>query len=164
MTIEQDGLFVSPNQGTVVSVAGDLVIFKAEGEQTNGQYALFEIKTEPQHGPPPHVHSREDEAFYIQEGEVEFYLDGRTVVATPGTFLFSPKGQRHSYKVISSQPAKMLCWATPAGIEQFFLEVGTVLDNASVPPAPFATEAIERLVSTAPKYGITILPPGEQAN
>ena len=161
MTIEQNELFVLPDQGTAVSVAGDLVIFKAVGEQTNRQYALFEIKAEPQKGPPPHIHSREDEAFYIQEGEVEFQLDDRTVVATPGTFLYSPKGQRHSYKVISSQPAKMLCWATPAGIEQFFAEVGTVLDNSSILPSPVTPEALERIVATAPKYGITILPPVE---
>jgi quercetin dioxygenase-like cupin family protein len=158
MAIEQKELFVQPNQGTIVSVAGDIVVFKAEGKQTNGQYALFENTLEPQAGPPPHIHSREDESFYILEGEVEFYLDERTVVATPGTFLQSPRGQKHSFKCISSQPAKMLCWATPAGIEQFFAEVGTVLDNPSSPP-PVTPETIERLVATAPEYGITILPP-----
>jgi quercetin dioxygenase-like cupin family protein len=162
MTIEQNGLFVPPNQGTAVSVAGDVVIFKAVGEQTNGQYALFELRAESQMGPPPHIHSREDEAFYIQEGEVEFHLDGRTVVATPGTFLHSPKGQKHSYKVISLQPAKMLCWAIPAGIEQFFTEVGTVLGNPSISPPPVTPKAIERMVAIAPKYGITILPQVEQ--
>lgn len=162
MNIEQNGLFVPPNQGTVVTVAGDVVIFKVVGEQTNGQYALFEVRAEPQMGPPPHIHSREDEAFYIQEGEVEFYLDGRTVVATPGTFLHSPRGQRHNYKVISLQPAKMLCWAIPAGIEQFFIEVGTVLDNSSIAPLPITPEAIERMAAIAPKYGITIVPPVEQ--
>lgn len=162
MTIEQIGLVVPSNHGTVVSVAGDVITFKADGEQTNGQYALFEITLEPQAGPPPHIHSREDEAFYIQEGEVEFHLDGHRVVATPGTFLYSPRGQEHSFKTISSQPAKMLCWATPAGIEQFFAEVGTVLDNASVSPPPVTPEAIERLVSAAPRYGITILPPVTQ--
>lgn len=161
MTIDQNELFVPPNQGTVVSVAGDLVTFKAVGEQTNGQYALFEIETKPQSGPPPHIHNREDEAFYIQQGEVEFYLDERTVVATPGTFLYSPRGQRHHYRVVSSEPAKMLCWVTPAGIEQFFTEVGTVLDNASSSPVPVTPEAIERMISTAPNYGIVILLPNE---
>ncbi|GFE71640.1 quercetin 2,3-dioxygenase [Chroococcus sp. FPU101] len=159
MTVEQHGLVVHPNQGTVVTVAGDIVIFKAVGEQTNGQYALFEIWAEPQKGPPSHIHGREDEAFYVQEGEVEFYLDDQTVVATPGTFLHSPRGQRHSYKVISSQPAKMLCWVTPAGLEQFFAEVGTVLSNPNISPPLLTPEAIEKMKTIAPKYGITILPP-----
>jgi quercetin dioxygenase-like cupin family protein len=162
MTIEQTELFVQPHQGKVVAVVGDVLVFKAESEQTDGQYALFEITVEPQAGPPPHIHSREDESFYILEGEVEFHLDERTVVATPGTFLQSPRGQKHSFKVVGSQPAKMLCWATPAGIEQFFTEVGTVLSGASVAPPPITHEAIGRMVSTAPKYGITILPRGEQ--
>jgi quercetin dioxygenase-like cupin family protein len=156
MTIEHNELFVHPHQGTAVTVAGDVIIFKAVGEQTNGQYALFELIADPQKGPPPHIHHREDEAFYIQEGEVEFYLDERTVVATPGTFLHSPKGQRHSYKVIGSQPAKMLCWVTPAGLEQFFSEVGTVLSDPSLSPPLPTPEAIERMVAIAPKYGITI--------
>lgn len=164
MTIEQNELFVQPHQGTVVSVVGDVVVFKAEGKQTNGQYALFEITIEPQAGPPPHIHSREDESFYVLEGEVEFHLDGDTVVATSGTFLQSPKGQRHSFKVTGSQPAKMLCWATPAGIEQFFLEVGTVLDSPSISPPPVTPESIERMVATAPRYGITILPAVKQEN
>jgi len=161
MTIEQNELFVRPDQGTVVSVAGDVLVFKAKGEQTNGQYALFEITVEPQASPPPHIHSREDESFYILEGEVEFHLDEHTIVATPGTFLQSPRGQKHSFNVIGSQPAKMLCWATPAGIEHFFTEVGTGLSDAYVSPPAITPEAIERLVSTAPRYGITILPPDQ---
>lgn len=161
MTIEQNGLFVPPHQGTAITVAGDVVIFKAVGEQTNGQYALFEVRAAPQKGPPSHIHSLEDEAFYIQEGEVEFYLDERTIVATPGTFLHSPRGQRHSYKVISSQPAKMLCWVTPAGLEQFFAEVGTVLSNSDILPPMATPEAIELMIAIATKYGITIFPPVE---
>ncbi|MBV9384813.1 MAG: hypothetical protein JOZ78_00120 [Chroococcidiopsidaceae cyanobacterium CP_BM_ER_R8_30] len=55
----------------------------------------------------------------------------------------------------------MLVWATPAGIEQFFAEVGTVLDNPSTLPSPVTPDAIKRMLATAPKYGITILPPVE---
>ncbi|MEH2418236.1 cupin domain-containing protein [Nostoc sp.] len=77
---------------------------------------MFEVVLAPQLGPPPHIHSRKDEAFYIQEGSIEFYLDEQTVVATSGTFLHSPKGQLHSFKNIGSVPAKMLIWATPGGL------------------------------------------------
>ncbi|MBW4617281.1 MAG: hypothetical protein KME21_29470 [Desmonostoc vinosum HA7617-LM4] len=41
-------------------------------EDTNGQYTLAELRVDPEIGPPPHIHHREDEAFYIQEGELEF--------------------------------------------------------------------------------------------
>lgn len=158
MTINY-GIFSQPGEGDSYSVAGDVATFKATSEQTDGKYALFEVVLAPQLGPPPHIHSREDEAFYIQEGSIEFYLDEQTVVATSGTFLHSPKGQLHSFKNIGSVPAKMLIWATPGGIEKFFAQVGTKVENSSVPPLPITQEVIDRILATAPEYGITIVLP-----
>jgi quercetin dioxygenase-like cupin family protein len=158
MTINH-GILSQPNEGDSYSVAGDITTFKATSEQTDGKYALFEVVVAPQLGPPPHIHSREDEAFYIQEGSIEFYLEQQTVVATPGTFLHSPKGQLHSFKNIGSAPAKMLIWATPGGLEKFFAQVGTKIENSSVPALPITQEVIERILATAPEYGITIVLP-----
>ena len=159
MTINQYSSWLQPGQGATYSVVGDVVIFKAVGEDTGGKYALFEVVVQPQIGPPPHIHSREDEAFYILEGEVEFQLDNQTILATPETFLHSPKGQLHSFKNIGSTPARILSWAMPAGIEKFFAEVGTLLDEASALPPPVSQTMIERVLATAPKYGIEIIPP-----
>ena len=90
-------LLLKPNQGTSLSVVGDIFTFKAVGEDTNGQYTLVELRVDPEVRPPPHIHHREDEAFYIQEGELEFQLGDRTTIATPGTFLYSPKGHLHTF-------------------------------------------------------------------
>ncbi|WP_445632833.1 Quercetin 2,3-dioxygenase [Nostoc sp. DSM 114161] len=158
MTINR-GIWQQPGEGDSYSVAGDVATFKATSEQTSGKYALFEVVVAPELGPPPHIHSREDEAFYIQEGSFEFYLDEQTVVATPGTFLHSPKGQLHSFKNIGSTPAKMLIWTAPGGIEKFFARVGTKVENSSVPPLPITQEVIDRILATAPEYGITIVLP-----
>jgi mannose-6-phosphate isomerase-like protein (cupin superfamily) len=158
MTIHQIGLSQQPGQGDSYSVVGDVVTFKAVGEDTGGKYALFEIVVQPQIGPPPHIHHREDEAFYILEGEVEFHLDNQTIMATPGTFLHSPKGQVHSFINIGRKPAKMLCWTTPAGIEKFFTQVGIRVENSEALPPPITQATIERIVATAPEYGIEILP------
>ena len=163
MTINQDGAWLQPSQGAVYSVVGDVVIFKAVGEDTGGKYALFEVMVQPQIGPPPHIHSREDEAFYVLEGEVEFQLDNQTIVATPETFLHSPKGQLHSFKNVGSTPARMLLWAMPAGVEKFFAEVGTLMNDPSALPAPVSRTMIERVLATAPKYGIEIIPPASDS-
>src|SRR4028118_1139985 len=56
-------------------VFDELVTCKVTSDQTGGAYSLFEVTTQPGEGPPPHVHHREDEAFYVLEGEYEF-LDG----------------------------------------------------------------------------------------
>lgn len=99
----------------------------------------------------------EDEAFYIQEGELEFQLGDRTVIATPGTFLYSLKGHLHTFKNITNQRAKMLTWYMPAGIEKFFAEVGVPVDDPDIPSRPATPEAIERILAAAPKYGIEFI-------
>jgi mannose-6-phosphate isomerase-like protein (cupin superfamily) len=150
-------LLLKPNQGTSLSVVGDIVTFKAVSEDTNGQYTLFELRVDPEIGPPQHRHHREDEAFYIQEGELEFQLGDRTVIATPGTFLYSPKGHLHSFKNLTNQRAKMLVWCMPAGIEKYFVEVGVPVDDPEAPSRPATPEAIERVLGAAPKYGIEFI-------
>ena len=156
MTLNQQGIVMMPQEGDVLTVAGDAVIFKALGQNTQGQYALFEIICNPEVGPPPHIHGREDEAFYLLEGEVEFYLDDQTILATSGTFLHSPKGQKHSFKNIGTTQARMLSWVTPAGLEMFFAEVGRPVADPLNPPVPDQA-ALDKLLAAAPKYGLTIL-------
>ena len=110
-------------------------------------------------GPPPHVHSREDEGFYILEGEITFTINGEWVVATAGMFANLPVGTPHSFKNESSKPAKMLISVAPAGLEQMFFEVGVPLaqGETALPPTK---EEIEKLLAVAPKYGVEIRLPG----
>ena len=64
-------------QGRTVALVGDVYRFLATGEDTNGKYALIEALVGPGGGPPPHVHSREEEGFYILEGEITFTINRR---------------------------------------------------------------------------------------
>src|SRR5881394_1594984 len=59
-------------EGRTIAVVGDVYRFLATGDDTNGKYALWEAIVPPGGGPPPHVHSREEEGFYILEGEITF--------------------------------------------------------------------------------------------
>ena len=156
--INQNGLLLQPGQGTSYWVLGDLYTFKAVSKDTNGIYSLMEMIVYPQTGSPLHSHSREDESFLVQSGEIQFQIDGKTVVATPGTFIYSPKGQRHLFVNLSDQPATVLCWITPAGLEQFFMEIGTPTDDPTAPP-PVTDADIQKTISLAPEYGLTIFPP-----
>jgi len=157
--VNQNGLVLPPSQGMFYWVLGDLYTFKTVSQYTNGTYALMEIIVYPQTGTPPHIHSREDESFLVQSGELQFQIEGKTLVATPGTFIYSPKGQQHLFANVSDQPAQMLCWVTPAGLEQFFIEIGTLANDPTALP-PSVTEAdIQKTIALAPQYGLTILPP-----
>jgi quercetin dioxygenase-like cupin family protein len=149
-TIRQTG------QGRTIAVVGDVYRFLASGEDTNGKYALLEAIVPPGGGPPPHVHSREEEGFYVLEGEVTFVIDGETLVATAGMFANLPVGVPHSFKNESSRPAKMLISVAPAGLEQMFCEVGVPLAEGATTALPPTKEEIEKLLAIAPRYGIEI--------
>ncbi|MEH1965683.1 cupin domain-containing protein [Nostoc sp.] len=124
MTVNFKSMFIPPGKGSTYLVLGDLYTILATGKDTGGEYGVYEAVMQPQSTIPPHFHDQTDEAHYILEGEVEYQIDDQTIIATPGTFLNFTKGQCHTFKNIGSKPAKMLTWVTPAGGEQFFVEVG----------------------------------------
>jgi quercetin dioxygenase-like cupin family protein len=149
-----------PPRGRTVAVVGDVYRFLATGEDTNGRYALWEAIVGPGGGPPPHVHSREEEGFYVLDGEITFTVDGERVVATAGTFANMPVGTPHSFKNESDRPARMLISVAPAGLERMFFEVGVPLAEGATAAPPPTKDEIERLLVVAPSYGIKILLPG----
>jgi len=155
-----DFLMAKPGQGRTVAVVGDVYRFLATGEDTNGQYALWEAIVPPGGGPPPHVHSREEEGFYILDGEINFTINGERVVATAGMFANMSVGTPHSFKNESSKPAKMLISVAPAGLEKMFFEVGVPVAQGATTAAPPTKEEIEKLLAVAPRYGIEIRLPG----
>ena len=146
----------SPSYPTY-SVGGDRYIFLLTGAETGGAYAVIDALVPPGGGTPPHVHSREDETFHVLEGEMEFVVDGEAKRLGKGEFLFAPRGIPHYFKNVGTGPAKMILTMSPAGFENYFAEIGTLLDGPQAAPVPPTKEDIEKLISTAPKYGITIL-------
>src|SRR3954451_25102351 len=62
-----------PGEGRSAWVVGDLYTVKAGGEDTGGAFAPIEVLVPSQSGPLPHRHRREDEAFYVMEGEFEVH-------------------------------------------------------------------------------------------
>ena len=148
-----------PTEGRTVAVVGDVYRFLATGEDTNGKYAMCEAIVPPGGGPPPHVYSREEEGFYILEGEITFTVNGERIVAKAGTFANMPVGTPHSFKNESSRPAKMLISVAPAGLEQLFFEFGVPLPEGSTTALPPTKEEIEKLLAIAPRYGIEIMLP-----
>jgi len=150
---------VGKGEGPTFSAVGDVYRLLATGEQTGGAYALCEARVLPGGGPPPHFHRREDESFFILEGEITFTLDGHRVVARAGSFLQSPRNLPHAFKNESSAPARMLILTTPAGFDKFLIEIAQPVPSFDSPPLPVTEADIQKLLAVAPKYGIEILPP-----
>lgn len=155
------GIFLSPDEGRSIWVADELMTFKASARDTGGSYALTDSLVPPQGGPPPHIHHREDEAFWVLEGELEVEVGESTFRAGPGSFVHLPRGVLHSYRNTGDGPARFLTLIVPAGLEAFFVEVGKPDTDLSSPP-PFGEEDVAKLLGITTQYGVDIPPPPEQ--
>lgn len=135
-----------PGEGATCNVVGDTYRFLGTGGDTDGTYLIMEALVPPGGGTPPHFHTREEEGFYILEGELEFTADGESVRANAGTFLNLPKESRHFFRNVGDRPARMLIFCAPAGIEAFF--------------AAADRQGPEKVIELAARYGIHIIPEG----
>jgi quercetin dioxygenase-like cupin family protein len=154
-------LCVDEGEGKKLWVVDELMTFKATGEDTGGAYSLTDSVVPSGGGPPPHIHHRDDEAFWLLEGELEVMVGEDNFRAGVGSFVHLPKDIPHAYENVGAEPARFLTLMVPAGVEKFFEEVGKPGDDVSSPP-PFEEEDIEKLLAVAPKYGAEILPLPEQ--
>jgi quercetin dioxygenase-like cupin family protein len=163
MTLQaiDDVRYVPAGTGPTYWGPGDQVRFLITGEETGGALFMAEVLVPPTGGVPPHIHQREDEAFHILEGALTVQVGGETLKASPGDFVFLPRGVVHSFRNDGDVIAKFLVVVTPAGIENFFAEAfWPVVDDSTV--APPITEAwMARLHGAALRHGITLVPPGE---
>jgi quercetin dioxygenase-like cupin family protein len=156
MTMTHPATIRKPGEGLRIGVVGDVYRFLATGEETDGKYATIEAIVPPGGGPPPHIHSREEESFLILDGEMTFQLGEERITAGVGTFLNMPIGSLHCFKNESREPARMLISVAPAGLEEMFLEVGQPIEgDAETAPPPTPTD-IEKLLEAAPRYGVEI--------
>ena len=135
---------------------GDHYTFLVTGEESGGAYFAMEALVPPGGGPPPHIHTREDETFYLLEGQIEFLLDDESVVAGPGDFVNVPRGTVHRFQNTGPETARLVLTFTPAGIEHWFEETLERAPNeiADEDVPDNAEEVAARYVAAAPRYGL----------
>ena len=161
MPNDRQVIHVGPGEGDAFSAVGDVYRVLASGHQTGGVYALSEIRVSPNNGPPPHIHSREDECFFVLEGEIEFQVGDERITARPGTFIQGPRGIAHSFKNNTRLPARILGFVTPAGFENFLKEFAQPVASFDSPAIPPSKDEVDKLLAAAPKYGLQILSPNK---
>ncbi len=139
---------------------GTLAIFKATSETTGGRVAVLEQLAPRGAGSPLHVHHREDEWFYVIEGELTFWVGGEVIDAPAGSFVYGPRDAPHTF-VVASEQARFLLVTEPAGFDAFFRAASEPAARLEIPPAPTEPPDIAGLTALAASHGIEILgPPG----
>ena len=155
-------IYVGPAEGRAVRMAGlQLVTRKVSSEQTGGAYSLFEVAVAPGGGSQPHVQHREDECFYVLEGEFEFLVESVALEAGPASLVYVPKGDLHAFKNVGHTTGRMLVSQTPGGShERFIEEVGDpVTGEAALPAREGPPEEVERLAAVGALYGVEMVAP-----
>jgi quercetin dioxygenase-like cupin family protein len=158
--MNDNDVFNIPFERRTIVVLGEVYRFLATGEDTNGTYALWEMRVPAAAVSPLHVHSREAVGFYVLNGEITFRIGSESVVARAGTFLNMPVGTPHSFKNDGNRPAQMLVSVAPAGVEKMFFEIGVPLTEEATTASLPTNHDIEKLLEVAPEYGVSIVPRG----
>jgi len=132
---------------------GDIYRIVTTCAQTGGKHFALDCTEPPGGGPPPHIHGTEEEFFYVTEGELTFYVDGKITKVKAGESVFASRGTVHFYRNCTNEQARMLAIFTPGNIEGYF-DFGLPLDDGSIP-----SEAclIERINALGPKFNVKLV-------
>ena len=92
-------------------------LFKADGAETGNRYSVSEWWLDPHtQGPGPHSHP-EDDMFFVIEGTMSFFVDGKWVDATKGAFVLVPGGTTHDFENRSEVRSGVLNVSVPGEFE-----------------------------------------------
>lgn len=144
-----------------ISLVGDTYTVLLTGKDTNGRYCLIDMHVPPGGGPAPHRHDFE-ESFTILEGEIETTFRGKKRVVRAGETVNIPANAPHEFHNKSNRAARLLCICSPAGQEEFFMEVGVPVASRTAAPPPKLDEAAQAALKAkaealAPKYKTELL-------
>jgi len=151
----------SPDTQTAIWFLDALSQVRLSGEQTGGAFSVRDNLGRRGHASPVHVHDRDDETFFVLDGELRVLVGQEEHAAGPGTVAVLPRRLRHAY-VVSSATARFLTLHTPSGFEQFAAEVGQPAQALTLPPGPAGPPDLAALTRAAARHGITILAPPPQ--
>lgn len=135
-----------------LNIVGEETLVKVSAVDSEGQLAAFHLVAPPMSGPPRHVHTREDEWFYVLEGELVFEIDGERVTVGAGGSVWLRRGVVHAYQNFTDRDARLLIVTTPGAFHDFFVDV-----SAAAPPGGMPSP--EEFAALDARYGITTLGP-----
>lgn len=148
---------VPPGAGPSVWSLGGRFTVKLDEVASEGRLSLVEAVALRSTEPPLHVHHREDEAWYVLDGHMTFYVGDDAFDAPGGTFVYAPKGLPHTFTV-DVEPTRVLVLAAPSGFEHFARELGTPA-TSDTPPPGLTVPGPDVLGPVGERYGIEVLGP-----
>jgi mannose-6-phosphate isomerase-like protein (cupin superfamily) len=146
------GYMLRSREGHAIAAIGLGITMKTDGKSTHDAYSLFEYSVPAQtSGPPPHLHTREDESFICLSGRLDVMLGGEDFVLEMGDYLYLPRDVVHTFKNSSDDEARVISVVSPAGLEAYYQTL------AELPPGPKDIRVMKKIMAD---FGIELqLPP-----
>jgi quercetin dioxygenase-like cupin family protein len=138
---------------------GALAEIKATAADTGGQMTIVEVTEPPGAQAPLHVHHRDDEGFWILDGEVTFEVGDETIEASAGDYVFGPRDIPHRFTV-GDRGCRMLFILVPGGIEDVITATSEPAPSRALPPPPDkepTAEELDGLKAVVQKHGYELL-------
>ena len=155
------------NIDSTFAYMGSLMTFLAKGSETSGRFALMEYHTKPGNEPPPHVHEREHELYFVLEGTMRFYCEDKILDIGAGDVVFLPQGKAHAFNCTSNVVRTLIfVQATgkeAVGLDSYFLAMGEPAASMVLPETAvtYAVDDPEHATRVGAFNGIRILSPAE---
>lgn len=147
-----DSLTARPALGVSRWFQGGLMTPLVNGAKTGGRFGAVEFSAPRNPGPPLHIHTREDETFYVLEGEVHVICGDKMLHARTGDLVFLPRGIPHTPSFIAEN-TRALLFITPAGFEKFFEELSTPAITLTPPAQSTLEPNTKNLAAIVARYG-----------
>jgi steroid delta-isomerase-like uncharacterized protein len=152
---QPEALISLPGQGRSITALDSTMTVKCSGADTGGAWSLTHLTVPPgfvQQAPPPHFHTRDEEAFYVLEGTITFDVAGKTIRAGSGSLVKFPRQLVHKFSNPDTTPAAVLVIGSPSGIEDFLADIYNLLTLPGQPD-------MAKLGAIFTRYGLIIAPP-----
>jgi len=146
---------------------GSLMTFLAKGSETGGRFALMEFRTKPGNEPPPHVHEREHELYFVLEGTMRFYCEDQILDVGAGDVVFLPQGKAHAFACTSNVVRTLIfvqaTGSDAVGLDNYFLAMGEPATSMVLPECAvtYAIDDPEHAIRVGASTGIRILSSSE---
>jgi quercetin dioxygenase-like cupin family protein len=143
-----------------IGIVGDTYTITVSGDETNGRFCVIDMYVPPGGGPGPHRHDFE-ETFILLEGEVEATFRGKKSIVKAGDTINIPSNAPHQFHNSSSSAARLLCICSPAGSEQFFMELGVKVATRTTSPPRLSPDEqaafMKKAKEITPRYRTELL-------
>lgn len=151
-----DPLAVPSDEGEARWWFGTLAVIKTTAAETGGQLTIIDITNPPRFEAPLHVHHRDDEGFWILEGNATFEVGDTTIEARAGDYLFGPRDLPHRYTA-GDAGCRMLFIMVPGGMEEMIRATSEPAASRTLPPPLDEEPDLDAIKAIVKEHGYELL-------